>query len=215
MLKTNKWITFKNRPDSSLAGKILEPWENNKIYNDFKSDKRIFHCLLEFLGHAISCEGDVAEFGVYQGKTALLMAEFIAEKKTLHLFDTFKGMPKTNEKDNYWQYGDFSDTSYKIVENKLRNIKNKKIYEGLFQETVELCEVQNFCFVHIDADIYNSVLFVTQFVYEKISKGGIIIFDDYGDLISKGAKIAVDEFFADKPEKVIYLPTKQAIIIKL
>ena len=42
-----------------------------------------------------------------------------------------------------------------------------------------------------------------------------MLLDNYGSLSCPGAKTAVDEFFADKPEHVIYLPTAQAFVIKL
>ena len=41
-----------------------------------------------------------------------------------------------------------------------------------------------------------------------------MIFDDYGFPACRGEKDAVDEFFADKPEKPITLPTGQALVIK-
>ena len=47
-----------------------------------------------------------------------------------------------------------------------------------------------------------------------MSKNGIIIFDDYGFPSCPGARKAVDEYFKDKPENVIYLATGQAFVIK-
>jgi hypothetical protein len=41
-----------------------------------------------------------------------------------------------------------------------------------------------------------------------------MIFDDYGFPACHGEKVAVDEFFADKAESPIALPTGQAIILK-
>ena len=45
-------------------------------------------------------------------------------------------------------------------------------------------------------------------------KGGILLFDDYGDHSCPGAKIAVDQFFDDKSEYPIYLPTGQCVVLK-
>ena len=41
-----------------------------------------------------------------------------------------------------------------------------------------------------------------------------MLFDDYGFESCPGAKQAVDEFFRDKAEKPLVLPTAQAIIFK-
>ena len=42
-----------------------------------------------------------------------------------------------------------------------------------------------------------------------------MVFDDYGFPSCPGARIAVDNFFRDKPEFPMALPTAQALIHKL
>lgn len=42
-----------------------------------------------------------------------------------------------------------------------------------------------------------------------------MVFDDYGFLGYPGAKQAVDEFFTERIESPIYLPTGQCVVIKL
>lgn len=48
----------------------------------------------------------------------------------------------------------------------------------------------------------------------RLTNGGIILYDDYGFLCAPGAKLAVDEFFSDKPEKPIWLTTGQCLVVK-
>jgi hypothetical protein len=43
----------------------------------------------------------------------------------------------------------------------------------------------------------------------------VVLFDEYGFSSAHGEKVAVDQFFADKPEQPIALLTGQAFIIKL
>jgi hypothetical protein len=42
----------------------------------------------------------------------------------------------------------------------------------------------------------------------------VLLFDEYCEAVAHGEKLAVDEFFADKPEFPIALPTGQAIVLK-
>jgi O-methyltransferase len=42
-----------------------------------------------------------------------------------------------------------------------------------------------------------------------------MVFDDYGEPTCPGARKAVDEFFADKPETPIYIPTGQCLVHRL
>ena len=58
-------------------------------------------------------------------------------------------------------------------------------------------EVENikFSFVHIDLDFYNPIRESINFFADRLSVGGVMLFDDYGQLTTSGAKKAVDEFF--------------------
>jgi hypothetical protein len=45
-------------------------------------------------------------------------------------------------------------------------------------------------------------------------QGGFMMFDDYMGKNTPGVKIALDEFLADKPEKVIITTVGQCVLIK-
>ena len=89
-----------------------------------------------------------------------------------------------------------------------------RIYKGWIPERFP--EVQNttFSLVHIDVDLYEPTLESLKFFYERMTPCGVILCDDYGSLSCPGAKRAFDEFFSDKPEALIELPTAQALIVK-
>ena len=173
-------------------------------------------CLMiyQMAKHASMMPGDVAEVGVYKGGTARVLAKTIEpQQKTLHLFDTFSGMPATDSNKDLHKEGDFHDTSLEMVKAYLSDCNNLKYYPGVFPATAEAVEEISFCLVHIDVDIYDSVMDCCKFFYARMQRGGIMIFDDYGFITCPGAKLAVDEFFADKPEYPCYLPTGQCIVI--
>ena len=109
----------------------------------------------------------------------------------------------------------FSDTSLDSINKMFSNQKNVIITEGEFPKTSNIIQEKYFSFVHIDVDIYKSIMECCLFFYNRMNVGGILLFDDYGDLSCPGAKEAVDEFFSDKLENPIYLPTGQSFIIKV
>ena len=159
--------------------------------------------------------GDVAEVGVYKGGTAWLIAKNLeGTNKTLHIFDTFEGMPETHPEKDLHKKGDFADAPLDFVKRFLADRKNIMIYPGYFPDTAPPIENKEFCLVHIDVDIYQSVLDCCAFFYSRMVKCGLMVFDDYGFLSTPGAKEAVDKFFADRPETPIYLLTGQALVIK-
>ena len=58
--------------------------------------------LLRELESVLMLPGDVAEFGVYSGGSAYIIATFIAINapgKRLHLFDSFEGLPSKGPMD--------------------------------------------------------------------------------------------------------------------
>jgi hypothetical protein len=193
----------------------------NQIYEKMQEqtvvDKERCYVLYQFLQYAMAIEGEIAEVGVYRGGTARLIAETVASlKRPIHLFDTFSGLPVSDKEiDAAWKGGEFGDTSIESVKKYLQNNPNINIHAGLFPQTAVSVGNKIFSFIHVDVDIYQSALDCSIFFYDRMARGAIMIFDDYGFIGCEGLKKAVDEFFISKPEKPIYLPTGQGLIIKI
>jgi len=160
--------------------------------------------------------GNICEVGVYKGGSAEIIAKNKNEDKKLYLFDTFEGMPSVSEKDNHHKKTDFNDTSYEKVKDSLSSFKNVFVYKGVFPvQNSEVVKEEKFSLVHLDVDIYESYKNCLEFFYPKLVSGGILILDDYHAKTCAGAKIAVDEFLKNKPEKPIWDTFSQAVVIKI
>jgi O-methyltransferase len=165
--------------------------------------------------HAATLTGDFAECGVYKGGTALLLAEMMKANKTIHLFDSFLGLPEPDARDNYYKAGTFSDTSLRDVSRVLRPHANHiKVHRGWMPDTFNEVEGSSFSLVHVDVDLYRTAKACCEFFYPRLAEGGVLIFDDYGFPACRGEKDAVDQFFSWRIEKPICLPTGQALVIK-
>jgi O-methyltransferase len=159
----------------------------------------------------------VWECGVYKGGTAAMMAAILNDKapsKRLHLFDTFEGMPVTDAKKDWHKKGDFADTSVEAVTNYIGRDDLCVVHPGFIPDTFAGLESAQAAFVHIDVDIYRSILDCLDFVWPRLSSGGFVVFDDYGFPTCPGAREAVDEFFASERCVPLCLPTGQALIFK-
>jgi len=172
----------------------------------------------QFARQAKRLPGDVAQVGVYKGGTARLIARvFSGTQKTVHLFDTFAGMPSPDpQKDNldYVRKSIFSDTSVEDVRRYLGDCANVSLHEGVFPETAGPVRDKSFCFVYLDADLYKSTRDAAEFFYPRMAPGGIMVFDDYGSKKCPGVRAAVDEFFADRKEVVIRTVPHQCVVMK-
>jgi O-methyltransferase len=50
-------------------------------------------------------------------------------------------------------------------------------------------------------------------VYDRVSPGGVIYFDDYGWNYPE-LRQTINEFLLDKPERLLHFPSGQSILIK-
>jgi O-methyltransferase len=67
----------------------------------------------------------------------------------------------------------------------------------------------------VNVDLYRSVRDCIEFLYPRMVPGGFLVFDDYGFPSCPGARRAVDEAFAKRPEVPICLPTGQCLVVKV
>lgn len=179
-------------------------------------DKRRCFLLYQYAQQVRSLQGDAAEVGVYRGGTARLLAKALEQAGCrMHLFDTFAGMPTTDPAADLHQAGDFSATSLATVQQYLADCRNVAYYPGLFPATAAPIEHIQFRLVHVDVDIYQSTWDCCAFFYPRLVAGGVLMFDDYGLATCPGVKAAVDAFFATRPEYPVYLPTGQAVVVRL
>lgn len=161
--------------------------------------------------------GALAEAGVYRGGSAKILCK-VKESSPLYLFDTFEGMPEVNpEKDPYFAKGNFQDTREEEVAAYLSEFSNVHIYKGYFPDSAIGKEPgrQNFRFVHLDLDIYESTFKALAFFYPRMVRGGVILSHDYSRLGAPGVKKAFADFFFDKSETIIPVWDSQCAVVKM
>ena len=213
-------------PDIGLYEPLFSPWAGlptfKKYYDPVRKHTLVSadRCwiLTNCMAHARQLAGDFAEFGVFQGGTALLAAQILADagdRRPLHLFDSFAGMPQTTEGEPY-RAGDFSPSSAEEVQRLVTTPgANVRLHVGFIPDTFADTGIEQLAFVHVDVDLYKSVVDCIDFSYPRLVTGGLMVFDDYGFPSCVRAREAVDAAFRDRRETPIYLPTGQALVIKL
>ena len=158
-------------------------------------------------------EGDIVECGVSIGHGALLfllLSEYLGVERTYYGFDSFSGFPDPVQKDgvtpitgkDFW--ANPPETVLRVLrdgrvpENKIR--ERVRLVKGFFDDTLPSYKGK-IALLHLDCDLYESYKTALAHLYDKVVRGGIIMFDEYDDDRWPGARKAIDEFFADKPEK--------------
>jgi len=160
--------------------------------------------------------GNMAEVGVYRGASARLIRE-ADPARSLHLFDTFAGLPDPGENDTEIHLGRFEKSQFSCsLEDVMKYLgpsTNLHFHPGFFPGTGETVQHERFSFVHSDVDLYASSRSVLEFFYPRLLPGGIILTHDFATC--RGPHQAFTEFFKYLPEPLIELPGDQAMVVKL
>jgi hypothetical protein len=164
--------------------------------------------------------GDIMEFGIFKGCSFVRLCAFRDAFENLSKkiigFDVFGAFPdnglatdfdkqlRHKYADGFSQHSISRDQLIAVLRNK--RIENTELIQGDIQETLPEFTRQNpeikVSLIHMDVDIHGPSKVIIETLYQRLSKGGVLIFDNYDAL--KGEAKAVDEYFGK--EKIQYLP---------
>ena len=208
---------------------VYSPWANDE---DFWQTLKIVqgnslvddYCLYELwslAGQLTKIPGDVIEVGVWKGGSACLIASRFAKENidvTSYLCDTFAGVVKAGEKDTFYKNGAHADSCVEEVEALAETLEVRgsiKILKGVFpDETGAELEDKKFRLCHIDVDTYQGTKEVTEWVWDRLSIGGVIVYDDCGSQRCPGVSRFVNEQINNTDRFTIYNLNGHAITIK-
>lgn len=164
--------------------------------------QNVRHCIEECLKHNI--EGDIIETGVWRGGTTIFMRGILKaygdKNRKVYVADSFEGLPQPDVRYPV-DRGDIHHT-FKALAVSLEEVQgNFKRYDllddkvvfikGFFEHSLPKVKFSKLSILRLDGDMYSSTIQVLNLLYDKVSKGGYIIIDDYA---LKGAKAATHDF---------------------
>lgn len=217
-------FVFRNLYEFSITGSERE-WKQLLFYN-------------EMITKAKDIPGDLAEFGVSGGVSLMSFVRLLniydrgldhKEKKNVYGFDSFEGLPDLHEMDESesvkntdMKEGGFEDQiGFKHLQNFAKHHEHVHLVKGWFCDSLPKIIEKNpaitFSLVHIDCDLYESTNDVLQHVWNHITPGGIIVFDELYHKDFPGETRAFREFFDNKKgeftlEKSAIKPDKKYLI---
>lgn len=193
---------------------------SNRLISSSYTIKWRIHTLIWAAKHASNIQGDFVDFGGGFGLFSSAIIEYLnfsKLNKTYYIIDSFEGLKNSNllaqemrALQNYKQYGNW----YKEVEERFKPYKNVKIIPGYVPEVLSELNVGEVSFVSIDFNCLDPEKAALKFIWDKVVKGGIIIFDDYAFPGHEPQKNAHDEFARSQNCMIYTCPTGQGILIK-
>jgi hypothetical protein len=182
---------------------LLESDDISRLYKIFAR--------YEIFKKIIKVPGDIIECGVFKGTGHIYWLKLLKIYDPLSIkkvigFDTFNYFPKSVKNYEKKKIKTFlKDSNYKPVTTvqinkkikKLNMIKRSELIKGDVVLTAKSYVKKNKGFkislLHLDLDTYEGTKACLEAFYEKISRGGIILLDEYGKR-GWGETDAVDEF---------------------
>lgn len=149
--------------------------------------------------------GDLIETGVWRGGASILMRGYLAaweiNDRKVWVADSFEGLPVPSlPEDEGW---DFSVDKVPILAVSLEEVQENfrrynlldnqvKFLKGWFRDTLPHASIDRLAVLRLDGDLYESTIDALNALYHKVSPGGFIIVDDYGDF--EPCRRAITEF---------------------
>lgn len=156
-----------------------------------------------------NCPGDIVECGVYQGGSVMTMASTLLELndlRTIWLYDTFTGMtpPEAIDIDLHGKFGGHYEGANVADLNDVKACVGQAGYpedrlvwvKGDVIQTLTTTVPDRIAVLRLDTDWYASTYAELKYLYPLLSKGGILMIDDYGHW--QGCKKAVDDYFEEQ-----------------
>ncbi len=161
--------------------------------------------------------GAIVECGVWKGGSMMAVAETLlqlgATDCELFLFDTFAGMPPPGAYDARFtgesaaDILDAPDERERVLataslEEVRKNVlgvgydpRRVHFVQGLVEETIPQRAPEQIALLRLDTDWYESTRHELTHLYPRLSRGGVLIIDDYGCWL--GARRATDEYIEE------------------
>jgi hypothetical protein len=163
---------------------------------------------------------NVVECGVCDGLTIFFCMSLFSKNKNskFYLYDSWSAMRAKEliKKDEKKNIGSYDNLDIKNTKNNLIEFKNKTIYNKGFIPDIfsKANNPKTISWLHIDLNSSMPTLESLKFFYPKLEKNGVILFDDYGGVGYEKTRDVVENFFKNKKNDFLHLPTGQAIVIK-
>lgn len=187
--------------------------KNSKVYPNYSTQETLeftYECVQKILDNKV--EGCLIECGVATGNQLGAMKQCLVDnnaKRTIFGYDSFEGIPFAGEND-LTQPGlltpidkekhdllESTGVTSHSVEDVVGNFKNWELpmthitlIKGWFQNTVKHHKGK-IALLRLDGDLYSSTKCCLEHLLKHMSKGGIIIFDDWE---LEGSRKAILEF---------------------
>ena len=230
-MTTERTIVFSTKHQMTMIEAVTPDIDKDPVFMDLyqqvmpytMTSKEAVFALYTSVNYVLdqNIPGDIVECGVWRGGSSLLVALIMKARnisdRKLYLYDTFQGMTPPTEFDVYKrgdtglemmeQYGDDIGWCYALLDDVKAAFSTHNFdFEILFVkgdvvETLATIKPETISILRLDTDWYESTAAELEQLYPRLSKGGVLIIDDYGSW--EGSRKATDDYFNQVPAPML------------
>jgi O-methyltransferase len=178
-------------------------------------NKDQLHIILNELSRIVEkrLDGAVVEFGCYIGTTSLFISRVLHEHsddREFHVYDSFEGLPSKAPEDaspvgEQFVAGELSVSKKQFIhEFQKANLKLPVIHKAWFNDLTAKDVPETIAFAFLDGDFYDSMHDSLRLVLPRMTKGGVIVIDDYAREALPGVAKAVHEALPNQTIKTAH-----------
>ena len=206
---TDNLITF-GKNLSFLGDKALTDAVIRHAQHEY--DKAIIwrtHILTWAGKNALKVDGDFVECGTHWGYSVGVMCEYLRFADTgkhYWCYDLFEGAA-------YDLGGKSNETPLETVQSRLSEMPYVKFIKGSVPESFLQGAPSKVAFLHLDLNSADAERGALEYLLPRMSKGAMVVLDDYGWSHYKAQKLVADEIFGAWGIPIVELPTGQGLAI--
>jgi O-methyltransferase len=175
----------------------------------------------------LALPGDFVECGVYRGDMTWMITQTVDLRgagKRFYLYDTFSGLdpryPANSDLASAEHFVQFSANEYgaedieRHVRLRFRDMDYVVVTKGVVPVVLHVIAPERIAFMHLDMNSPKAEAGALEMLFERVTPGGMIVFDDYGWVQFRQQKESADKFMAARGQLIVELPTGQGLMIK-
>ena len=172
---------------------------------------------------ALHVPGDFVECGVLRGFSSAVVCkylDFANVPKWFYLYDTFSGPAEqfsTAEERRKWsRHENLKDPNLvERVRQTFAPYRNVQIVQGAVPQSFSQAVPEKIAYLHIDMNSAQAEVGALEYLYDRVSPGGMIVLDDFGWVCNFEQTVAELQFFKNRNVPILELPTGQGLILKV
>lgn len=161
---------------------------------------------------ALRLDGDFVECGCYKGVSARIVCDYVRFGSTgrhFWLYDLFEhadGMA-------HHSMPEHSGDLFEAVQARFIELENVSVIKGRVPESFAQGMPEKVAFLHVDMNNAAAEAGALEVLFDRITPGAVVVFDDYGWTGYRAQKLAEDRFFAARGLQILELPTGQGLVV--